>query len=67
MCTSFVSFMFILTGVDDVSLEFNFGGLRSEDVRLVRTGGEAADLPFSDVFGGEFIVNDSVAGGDLIV
>lgn len=59
--------MFILTGVDDVSLEFNFGGLRSEDVRLVRTGGEAADLLFSDVLGGEFIVNDSVAGGDLIV
>lgn len=58
--------MFTLTGVD-VSLEFIFGGLRSEDMRLVRTGGEAAVLVFSDVLCGEFIVNDSVAVGDLIV
>lgn len=57
----------MLTGVDDVSLAFNFGGLRREDVRLVRTGGEAAVRVFSDVFGGEFIVNGSVVGGVLIV
>lgn len=58
--------MFKLTGVD-VSLGFSFGGLRSDDVRLVRTGGEAAVLGFSGAFCGEFIVNDSVVGGVLIV
>lgn len=58
--------MFILTGVD-VSLGIIFGGLRSEDVRLVRTGGDADGLVFSDDFCGEFIVIDSVVGGVLIV
>lgn len=59
--------MFTLTGVDEVSLAFNFGGLRSEDVRLVRTGGETAVLVLSDTFGGEFIVIGSVGGGVFIV
>lgn len=57
--------MLILTGVD-VCLEFNFGGLRSDDVRLVRTGGEAADLVRSDALCGEPIVDESDGGGVFI-
>lgn len=61
-----MSFEFVLTGVD-VCLEFNFGGLRIDDVRLVRAGGEAAVLVLSDALCGEPIVNGSVGGGVLIV
>lgn len=59
--------MFTLTGVDVVSLAFNFGGIRSADVRLVRTGGEAADLVRSDSFCGDSIAYDSLGGGVFIV
>lgn len=61
---SFVSFAGIFTGVV-ASLELIFGGLKREEVRLVRTGGEAA-LMFSDSLLGEFIVDLSVGGGVLI-
>lgn len=62
---SFVSFAVTFSGVV-ASLELVFGGLKRADVRLVRTGGEAALLVFSDSLLGELIVNLSVGGGVLI-
>lgn len=60
-----MSFEFTLTGVD-VRLEFALGGLSSEDVRRVRTGGdETATRTLSVSFCGEFIIDGSIFAGDL--
>lgn len=58
--------MFTFTGVD-VGLELGFCGLKREDVRLVRTGGEAVLLLFSNSLVGEFIINRSAGGVGVLM
>lgn len=59
---SLLSVVFILTGVDE-SLALVFGGLKREDVRLVRTGGEPGGRAFSVALLGELMIKGSVGGG----